>query len=132
MKLKNNTKHNDVISLIGPGVEIEGEIKSQGSIRIDGYVKGDVLAEGDVVIGDSGEIYGTIKGKNITMGGKVSGALASDDKLVLEANAELNGDLISKILVIEAGAKFDGKSSMTANGTQKPEEKPQQQQHGKK
>ena len=47
-----------------------------------------------------------------TIGGKVNGSVNAKDKLVLESKANLKGDLITKILVIEAGAKFEGKSSM--------------------
>lgn len=113
MKFKNEGSHNDVISIIGPGVEINGIINSQGSIRVDGFIKGDIIADGDVVIGDTGEILGTVKGKNITMGGKITGAVTSEDKLVLESSAVLSGDLVAKSLTIESGAKFDGKSTMT-------------------
>ncbi|MBD3409580.1 MAG: polymer-forming cytoskeletal protein [Ignavibacteriales bacterium] len=111
--MKNQGKHEDVISIIGPGVEINGVVNSQGSMRIDGYIKGDITAKGDVVIGDTGETVGAIRGKSVTLAGRVTGEVFCEDKLTLEANSTLQGDLVAKTLVIEAGAKFDGKSSMS-------------------
>jgi len=55
-----------------------------------------------------GEIIANI----VTIGGNVVGTVNAKDKLVLETKCVLKGDIITKVLVIEAGAKFDGKSNM--------------------
>jgi cytoskeletal protein CcmA (bactofilin family) len=43
----------------------------------------------------------------------VEGTLNIEDKLTLESNSKIKGDILAKVLIIEEGAKFDGKSSMT-------------------
>lgn len=106
---------NDVISLIGSGVKIEGVLTSEGSIRIDGFIKGDVKSNGDVVVGDTGEVTGSVSGKNVTVGGKVNGRVEAQDRMLLESSAELQGDLYTRTLVVEGGAKFDGQSQMSEN-----------------
>jgi cytoskeletal protein CcmA (bactofilin family) len=103
------------ITIISNGVKLEGKITSDGSIRVDGDIQGDVLCKGNVTVGEMGEVKGQINADIITIGGKVTGSVNAKDKLVLEAKANLKGDIITKILVIEAGAKFDGKSSMGVN-----------------
>jgi cytoskeletal protein CcmA (bactofilin family) len=109
--LKNN-KGDEQVTIIGTGVVIEGKLSSTGDVRIDGNVKGDIKASGNVTVGESGEVDGQILADIITLGGKVTGSINAKDKLVLESKAALKGDIVTKILVVEAGAKFDGKSSM--------------------
>ena len=108
-------KGDEQVTIIGTGVVIEGKISSTGDVRIDGNVKGDIKANGNVTVGESGEVDGQINADVITLGGKVTGSINAKDKLVLESKAALKGDIITKILVVEAGAKFDGKSSMGEN-----------------
>ncbi len=111
--------NSDDITIISTGVKLEGKITSDGSIRVDGEIRGDVNCKGNVTVGEMGEVEGQINADIITIGGKVHGSVNAKDKLVLEAKANLKGDLITKILVIEAGAKFDGKSNMR-NETKEP------------
>jgi cytoskeletal protein CcmA (bactofilin family) len=99
-------------TIISHGVKLEGKISSSGSIRVDGIVQGDVISEGNVSVGEQGEIIGQVNGQSITLGGKVSGMVNAKEKVTLEAKANLKGDIFTKILVIEAGARFDGKSNM--------------------
>jgi len=105
------------ITIISNGVKIEGKVTSMGSLRVDGSLMGDLSADGNVTVGEQGDINGEIAANMVTIGGKVTGTVKAKEKLVLESKCTLKGDIITKVLVIEAGAKFDGKSSM---GDSKP------------
>ena len=100
------------ITIISNGVKLEGKITSGGSIRVDGTILGDVVTQGNVTVGEHGDVNGQINAGIITIGGKVVGSVNAKEKLVLESKANLKGDIFTKILVVEAGAKFDGKSNM--------------------
>jgi cytoskeletal protein CcmA (bactofilin family) len=100
------------ITIISNGVKVEGKVSSNGSIRLDGTIQGDINCQGNVTIGDQGEVYGKVDGQIITIGGKVEGMINSKEKLILESKANLKGDIFTKILVVEAGARFEGKSNM--------------------
>ena len=100
------------ITIISHGVKVEGKVSSNGSIRLDGTIQGDIDCKGNVTIGESGEVFGKVNGQSITIGGKVEGIINAKEKLMLEAKANLKGDVFTKILVVEAGARFDGKSNM--------------------
>jgi len=100
------------ITIISHGVKVEGKVSSNGSIRLDGTIQGDISCQGNVTIGDQGEVYGKVDGQTITIGGKVEGLINAKEKLILESKADLKGDVFTKILVVEAGARFDGKSNM--------------------
>ena len=97
-------------TIISYGVKIEGKVTSAGNIRVDGEIQGDVSSQSSVIVGESGQVNGQISVEVITIGGKVSGTLRAKEKLTLESKSNLKGDLFTKILVIEAGAKFEGKS----------------------
>jgi cytoskeletal protein CcmA (bactofilin family) len=100
------------ITIISHGVKLEGKLTCGGSVRIDGTIQGDVISQGNVTIGEQGEINGQINGQIIIIGGKVSGEINAKEKLTLESKSNLKGDVFTKILVVEAGAYFDGKSNM--------------------
>ena len=97
------------ITIISRGVKIEGKITSSGNIRIDGEIQGDIFSESNVNIGEVAKVKGQINANVITIGGKVSGIVRAKDKLILDSKSNLKGDIFTKNLVIEEGAKFDGK-----------------------
>ncbi|MGQ9798614.1 MAG: bactofilin family protein [Ignavibacterium sp.] len=113
MKTKYYGSNMDEVTIISSGVVIEGKVNSNGNIRVDGTIKGDIIAQGNLTIGESGNIQGQIVGDIVTIGGKVEGSVSAKDKLVLESKSVLKGDITTKILVVEAGAVFEGRSSMS-------------------
>jgi cytoskeletal protein CcmA (bactofilin family) len=95
-------------TIISADVKIEGKITSSGNIRIDGEIQGDIFSKGNIKIGDSAKINGQMNANIITIGGKVSGIVKAKDKAILNSKSHLKGDIFTKNLVIEEGAKFDG------------------------
>ena len=96
-------------TIISKGVKIEGKITSSGNIRIDGEIQGDIFCESNITIGEGAIVTGQINANVITVGGKVSGIIRAKDNLILDSKSNLKGDIFAKNLVIEEGAKFDGK-----------------------
>ncbi len=101
------------LNLIGSGTTVEGKIRTQGSIRVDGKMMGELHAAENVAVGLTGEIEGNINGRNVTIGGKIRGNIIAVDKLVFEGKAVVRGDIRSARLVIDEGAVFDGRISMS-------------------
>ena len=100
------------VSIISNSVKIEGNLFSEGNVRIDGFIYGNVTVDGNLTVGEGSEIQGEVKAKNITMSGKVLGKVTAHEKLKLEPKAVLKGDLITKFLVIDENAYFEGYSHM--------------------
>lgn len=107
------TESSSEINLIASGTVFEGKLKTPGSIRVDGKIVGDVSAVQNISIGGSGEIDGNITAKNVTIGGKIKGLVIAQEKLLLESKAVVHGDIRTAKLVIDEGAMFDGKCSMS-------------------
>ncbi len=127
MKQKNPDEGKNEVTIISAGVVIEGKLISNGNVRVDGSVNGDITANGNVTVGENGEVNGEIRAEAIVIGGKVTGTVNSKEKLSLEAKAVLKGDLITKILMVEAGAQFDGQSKMNEKPYSAPTQAPSSQ-----
>jgi cytoskeletal protein CcmA (bactofilin family) len=117
---------NNVINQIGVGTEISGDVTTNGDIRFDGQLTGNLKTKGKVVIGETGSVKGEINCKNSVLEGRVEGKITVGELLTLKATSSLTGDIITRRLAIEPGAKFSGNCSMQsdtnhANGPREPE-----------
>jgi cytoskeletal protein CcmA (bactofilin family) len=92
---------------------VEGKIKSEGSVRIDGKLVGDIAVKANAAVGHSGVVEGTVQAKNVSLAGKLQGTVTATEKLILESNAVVRGDIRAARLVVDEGAMFDGQCNMT-------------------
>lgn len=114
---KNIEVDNNAINLIGNGTSIKGDITSNGDIRIDGTLTGNLITKGKVVIGASGKVKGEIQCKNADIEGNIEGKISVDELLTLKSSSLIQGDIITKKIAIEPGAKFTGNCNMSGNGS---------------
>lgn len=120
----NGLKVSNELNFLGSGTYVDGTVEAKGSLRIDGKVKGAVKAGDTLTIGARGEISGEVHARMAVVGGKIEGDIRVEEKLVLEANSILIGNLKAKKLVIDEGAFFQGKSVMDAKKQMKKETTP--------
>jgi cytoskeletal protein CcmA (bactofilin family) len=114
---------NGELSLIGTGTVVQGKVTTEGSIRIDGTVVGDVIAKANAAIGSSGFLEGNLSATNVSLAGRAKGTVTASEKLILEGKSVLQGDIRASKLVVDEGAMFDGRCSMsTEDGEAKPSE----------
>ncbi len=112
---KHTEQENNTINLIGLGTDIKGNVESTGNIRIDGSIIGDLITKGKLVIGATGFIKGKVVCKNSDVEGKIEGQIYVEELLSLKSTASIMGDMSTKKLAIEPGAKFTGNCNMTSN-----------------
>ena len=99
-------------SILGPELEIHGDVKVSGSLLIYGKVFGNIQSSGAVRTANGSVVNGNISAKEVAIGGKVDGDLDVEKKVTLGDTSFLTGNLKAAILTIEEGAKFDGVCSM--------------------
>lgn len=99
-------------TIIGEGTIFEGTINVPHSIRIDGSFKGKIETTEVITVGNTGIVEADIIAKSAIIGGKVVGNLSVEDRVELEANSSLVGDLKTKDLIINEGAVFHGNCCM--------------------
>ena len=111
---KNSTKNN-MSSILGPEIEVKGDLKITGDILIYGTVLGNVDCKGEVRTSKGSLVKGSVNAKSAYINGNIEGDLTVDDKVILAKFSQLKGNLVGNILTIEEGAKFDGICKMESN-----------------
>ena len=109
---KNIQPDNSVINIIGNGTKITGDIETNGDIRIDGNLKGNIITKGKIVIGETGNIEGTIECENSDISGTLKGKITVKQLLSLKSTAKVFGDIITNKLAIQPDAIFTGTCNM--------------------
>ena len=99
-------------NVLSTDVEIKGTVKFTNDLVVDGKIEGEVFSDGNLIVGENARIKAEIKTATVIVYGKVHGNLTCSDRIELKASAEVIGDIKAKILSIEAGAIFVGKSTV--------------------
>jgi cytoskeletal protein CcmA (bactofilin family) len=108
-----NTNSN--VTYLAEDCEIKGSFVSNGNARIDGNIEGTVSISGDLVIGQSAVLKATIEAQTVSIAGEVRGNVKARDLLELSTTARLYGDINTKQLKIDQGARFVGTSTYEEN-----------------
>ncbi|MCL1973058.1 MAG: polymer-forming cytoskeletal protein [Endomicrobia bacterium] len=104
-----------VETLIGAGMLIVGNLKTDRTIRIDGKIKGNIETTAGVLIGADALIEGNIKAEIVMLGGTVKGSIVAPEGIEILQKAKMLGDIKTNILTIAEGAVFEGKSELFKN-----------------
>ncbi len=102
----------ELSTLIGQDASLDGRLTVRNSVRIDGTMRGELNSTETVTIGPNGGVEGDITAADVIIGGKVTGRVICQGKVILEETAVLTGDLRTVRLVVEEGAIFNGMSEM--------------------
>lgn len=106
-------------TIFGEGTKFEGSIIVPHNIRIDGEFSGKIETSEKLTIGQDGLVKADIKAKSAYIAGTIEGNVIVEDRVELEANSSLTGDLRVKDLVINEGAMFHGNCSMNSGSIEK-------------
>ena len=106
-------------TIIASACRITGTLRSTGHVQLEGRLDGD-LRSASVTIGKSAILDGSL----IAGSGRVDGLLDGDatvsGRLRVSASAIVQGVLRTGRLVIDAGARFSGRSEMAGYGDGRP------------
>ena len=103
----NNSNSEDGASLIGEGLNVEGDLNCKGSIEVAGIMNGNIIASGLKVL-ETGSIIGGVKAGRFEVFGFIEGEIYADD-IVVGKTATIKGDIFFKDnLKIDEGADVDG------------------------
>jgi cytoskeletal protein CcmA (bactofilin family) len=99
-------------NILSSDVEIKGTVKFTNDLVVDGKIEGEISSDGSLTIGENARIKAEVKTATVVVYGKVQGNITATDRIELKASAEVIGDIKAKVLTIEAGAIFIGKSTV--------------------
>ncbi len=99
-------------AFIDQGSEFEGKLSFKDTVRIDGCFRGEIASENTLVVGETGEIFASVRSCTVVIAGSVTGDISASDRLVLEKTARVDGDVTAGSLQIEDGASLNGRITM--------------------
>jgi cytoskeletal protein CcmA (bactofilin family) len=98
-------------TIVASGAKVEGIFNCQTRLHIDGEIVGKIFSDSIVTIGKLGRITGEVHASRLIVNGVFEGDANCDNVEVLEGGRFL-GKVVSKELVIEAKAIFEGESKI--------------------
>ena len=100
------------VNIISEGSQLEGYLKSGHDVRIGGVLNGTLETESKAILTEQGTVSGDVLCHDADIAGKVNGDVLGKNKIILRKTALLEGNLTTKILVVEEGAKVNGLCKM--------------------
>ena len=106
-------KTEEIVSILGEGVEMVGEVSFTHGLRVDGVLKGKIRSESLLAIGPKGKVDAEVNIRRISINGEFRGTIHASDRVEVHREGRVYGDLYTPCLIIEAGALFEGKCNMS-------------------
>lgn len=110
----------DVETIVGPSVKVEGDFVSKGNVVIEGMVTGSVKTDKNLRVEEGARINANVKAQNVRVAGEVRGDVVVEGLLELTESAQVLGDVKTKTLVVAAGALLHGNCVMDDEKGAKP------------
>ncbi|HEX3026103.1 MAG TPA: polymer-forming cytoskeletal protein [Clostridia bacterium] len=101
--------------------EINGDIAAK-NLDLSGTVNGNVVCDKNIVLSRGANVIGNLEGERITCDGRVSGSMNVKEKVMILSNAEVSGDILSRLISVEEGAIVNGNLKITGNQPREKQE----------
>ncbi len=102
----------EVETVVGPSVNVEGDFASEGNIVVKGTVSGSVFTSKHLTVEMGAKIIANVRAGSATIAGEVKGNMKIKETLELVSTSRVVGDIDVKNLKVESGALVFGKISM--------------------
>ena len=99
-------------TILGPTLEIEGEIEGSEDLVIQGKVNGRIVSKKSLTIDQTGDVNATVTTEALAVSGRLNGNVEASDKVEIRREGTMIGDIKAPRVVIADGAKFKGRVEM--------------------
>lgn len=101
-----------VTSVLGPGINWQGNLRGAGGVRIEGTFEGEISLRGLVVVGETGRVTcETLRANTVIVAGAVRGNVVAE-KLEIRSTGRVWGDVTVVAFATEEGAFLRGQVRM--------------------
>ena len=114
-------------TIIGEHISFEGAIRGKEKLVVEGSIKGDIdLGNCHLTVGSKGRVEADIQAANVTVSGRLTGNIKSQDKVTFTREVDYTGEVKAKRIEVEDGAylkaviELEREPKKTALPTQKP------------
>lgn len=107
--LNRNRSNEEAAVYLRKNTEVEGDLKFFGTALIEGRFKGSISGEGILEIAKESKIEADIHVPHIILYGEIRGNIFAEEKAEIKASGKIFGTVEAPVILIEAGAVFQGK-----------------------
>ena len=101
-----------VTSVLGPGINWQGNLRGSGGVRIEGTFEGEISVRGLVVVGETGRVTcENLRANTVIVAGAVRGSITAE-KLEIRSTGRVWGDVVTVAFATEEGAFLRGQVRM--------------------
>lgn len=118
---KDEPMSNDVETIIGPSVNVEGDFIAAGNVIVEGSISGTLKTEKHLTVGAAAKITADVSAGNAVISGEIHGDIKVKEILELMNTAKIFGDIRTKTLIVASGAIVNGKCVAGDEGVMKTE-----------
>jgi cytoskeletal protein CcmA (bactofilin family) len=101
-----------VVTVIGEGTTIEGQVHFSGALHLDGKIKGKVNGEPDtdatLIISEQGMVEGDVEVAQLITDGRIEGDVRTAERVELGNHARIKGTVYYQLLEMAMGAEVNG------------------------
>jgi cytoskeletal protein CcmA (bactofilin family) len=105
-------------TLVGKASRIQGDLEFVGGLHLDGHIAGNVTAvpgtSSSLFISETGGIEGAVEVPNVMLNGTVRGDIYARGRLILGANARVEGNVSYGVIEMTLGAEIMGRLTQLA------------------
>jgi cytoskeletal protein CcmA (bactofilin family) len=102
-----------VLSIIAAGMHFVGDLEGPGLIKIDGRIDGSISGARQIIVGRDGSVRGNVHATEVILAGTVDGTVIGNERVELQGTSTLNGDLHTRLIVVNEGARINGTVRMS-------------------
>ena len=95
-------------AVIGPSMNIRGEIRTREELFVDGEVEGVLESQSLLTVGPNGKVKANIKAREVVVFGSVRGNVEAAEKIAIRDHGRVIGDIKTCGISIDDGAYFKG------------------------
>ena len=115
-KDKNDFPGDDVETIIGPSVKIEGDFNSSGNVMVAGFISGTFATTENLRVEEQAKIIADVKAGEAIVAGEIKGNVVVIGHLEILSTAKIEGNIKTGSISIQQGAKINGNCSMSGDG----------------
>ena len=115
------------LGFVGDVVTFSGEVCFKSMLRIDGHFSGNVTSsDGTLIVSTGAQVTkAVIKVAVAKINGRVEGDIEASKELILGRTADVEGEVVAPALVVEEGARFNGRCRRTPSSEILPRPSPE-------
>ena len=99
-------------TVLGPTLEIDGEIEGNEDLVIQGKVSGRIVSKKALTVDGAGEVTASVQTASLAVSGRLAGNVEASDRVEIRQEGTMIGDIKAPRVVIADGAKFKGRVEM--------------------